>query len=188
LIVCRCLPDMLRFDRPRNSCILPFHYLHLPSSRLRCSILHLSHCIRGHRENRPIRISSNPSTSCAVPCVPQLLAIALIHWQLPKVLLPHQEGTLTTRIANLEELITEESTSLAKEKESVAELVRTNRVRIDELVTKLERLRKQVKPVEKVEKDDFGRAPREEMEVDRDGDREAGWQIKGEDGDVEVEY
>lgn len=82
----------------------------------------------------------------------------------------------------------EEATGLAKEKETVAEMVKTNRARIEELVTKLERLRKQVKPVEKPAKDDFGRAPREEMEVDRDGGREAGVQIRGEDGDVEVEY
>ncbi|CAD6577548.1 MAG: hypothetical protein TREMPRED_001976 [Tremellales sp. Tagirdzhanova-0007] len=107
---------------------------------------------------------------------------------LPKVLLPEQEITLTTQIASIEALVTEESDALAREKESVAEMLTTNRARIDELVTKLERLRKQVKPMEKVEKEDFGRAPKEEMEVDRDGDKEAGVQIKGEDGDVEVEY
>ena len=112
----------------------------------------------------------------------------LTHTQLPKVLLPEQEITLTTQIASIEALVTEESDALAREKESVAEMLTTNRARIDELVTKLERLRKQVKPMEKVEKEDFGRAPKEEMEVDRDGDKEAGVQIKGEDGDVEVEY
>lgn len=112
----------------------------------------------------------------------------LILIQLPKVLLPEQEIALTTRIASIEELITEEFDALAREKESVAETVRTNRSRIDELVTKLERLRKQVKPLEKVEKDDFRRVPKEEMDVDREGDKEAGVQIQGEDGDVEVEY
>lgn len=90
------------------------------------------------------------------------------------------------RIANVEDLISEESSSIAKEKASVSETVRSNRARIDELVTKLERLRKQIKPAEKAEKDDFGRVPKEEMDVDRD--REAGVQIRGEDGDVEVEY
>ena len=108
--------------------------------------------------------------------------------KLPKILLPEQEAIRATRIANIEELITEEASSIAREKETTAAVVKANRLRIDELVTKLEQLRKQVKPVEKVEKDDYGRVPREEMDVDRDGDREAGVQIKGEDGDVEVEY
>ncbi len=92
------------------------------------------------------------------------------------------------RIANVEEIISEDTASLAKEKTSVSETVKSNRARIDGLVTKLERLRKQVKPAEKAEKDDYGRAPREEMDVDQEGDREAGVQIQGEDGDVEVEY
>ena len=105
--------------------------------------------------------------------------------QLPKILLPHQEAALSTRITSIEELITDEASILAKETDDVAVTVKSNRSRIEELSKKLESLKKQVKPVTKVEKDDFGRAPREEMDVDRE---EAGVQIRGDDGDVEVEY
>ena len=119
--------------------------------------------------------------------------------QLPKVLLPHQESALKTRIANTEELITDESSALEIEKATLASTSKTNRARIDELSGRLAELRKTVRPAR--EKDDFGRVPREERDEadmeDHDGrpadrpeedDRERGVQIRGEDGDVEVEY
>lgn len=81
-----------------------------------------------------------------------------------------------------------EAAGLEKEKEDVVETSKRSKERIAELVTKLEGLKRQVKPASKPEEDDFGRMPKDDMDVDYDRDREAGVQIKGEDGDVEVEY
>lgn len=81
-----------------------------------------------------------------------------------------------------------------------------NKARIEELSERLTELRKQVKPdtgrresTKERDRDDFGRIPRgedEKMDEDKTGDveknerddREKGVQIKGDDGDVEVEY
>ena len=122
--------------------------------------------------------------------------------QLPKILLPEQEDELNTRIANIDELITDETAALFKEKEEVAATVISNRARIEELVGKLADLRKQVKPLEirgRADIDELGRTrrrneDRDSVDIDREDDRaetkerEAGVQIRGEDGDVEVEY
>jgi uncharacterized protein YoxC len=121
---------------------------------------------------------------------------------LPKKLLPEQESELHSITTNIDELITEEAEGLVKEKDSVANSVKANRERIEVLVNKLAELRKQVKPIEREtrprdrerERDrDKGRnrddrdgekADKERMEVDD----EEGVQIRGDDGDVEVEY
>lgn len=131
---------------------------------------------------------------------------------MPKVLLPHQKSTLDSRIANIDELITDEAAALEKEKETTIRTSRANKARIEELSDKLAELRQQVKPdTGRRERDDFGRMPRDnkmdedapEPAKDREGDaeqererewereredKERGVQIKGEDGDVEVEY
>jgi hypothetical protein len=122
--------------------------------------------------------------------------------QLPKILLPHQKSTLNTRIANIDELIADEAEALEKEKESIKRTSRSNKARIEELADSLDELRRKVKPDAARagrgdrERDDFGRTPKEKMEDDEREDnvlrereeREKGVQIKGEDGDVEVEY
>jgi hypothetical protein len=125
--------------------------------------------------------------------------------QLPKILLPHQKSTLNTRIANIDELIKDEAEALEKEKESIKRTSRSNKARIEELADSLDELRRKVKPDSARagrgdrERDGFGRTPKEKMEVDEREDsvlrereereeREKGVQIKGEDGDVEVEY
>lgn len=122
--------------------------------------------------------------------------------------MPQQQATLDSQIANIDELISDEARDLADEKKRTANTVERNRVRMAELASKLDGLRAQ-----RPGKDDFGRAPRGEMREravsrgTRDGrreredredserereappdDREAGVQIRGEDGDVEVEY
>lgn len=129
--------------------------------------------------------------------------------QLPKILLPHQQSTLDSRIANTDELIADEMAALETEKETIKKTSRANKARIEELTERLSELRKQVKPGRAArdtdrsakESDDFGRMPRGEDaegdvkmdqekavdETERD-DREKGVQIKGDDGDVEVEY
>lgn len=88
--------------------------------------------------------------------------------------------------------------------------MKQNRARIEELVSRLTELRSQEKSNtnNKKGRDDFGRTPREEMDVDVERDRgtskgpareetmaeaderdmEDGVQIRGEDGDIEVEY
>nr|XP_019044694.1 hypothetical protein I302_06607 [Kwoniella bestiolae CBS 10118]OCF23624.1 hypothetical protein I302_06607 [Kwoniella bestiolae CBS 10118] len=125
-------------------------------------------------------------------------------YYLPKILLPSQTSALKSRQANISEILTEETDSLAKEKERVQSDSITNKARIEELSEKLRDLRKQVKPSNGDDQssrddrrrdrdgDDFGRTPREEMEVDRDRDRESreerGVVIKGDEGDIEVEY
>jgi hypothetical protein len=102
--------------------------------------------------------------------------------------LPHQEDVLNSRIANIAELIADEAADLEKEKHNVAETSIKNRERIQELSSKLGELRKQVRPesARRESRDELGRTPREEMEIDVD--REAGVQIRGDEGDVEVEY
>ncbi|WWD19069.1 hypothetical protein CI109_103527 [Kwoniella shandongensis] len=127
---------------------------------------------------------------------------------LPKILTPSQEDTLRSRLANIDELISEEITALEKERTTVIETAKSNRTKMEEVSTKLAELRRQAPPSTKSgggrrerDRDDFGRTPREEMDTkpDRDSvgadvdmaggdDREAGVQIKGEDGDIEVEY
>jgi hypothetical protein len=92
--------------------------------------------------------------------------------QLPKILLPHQKSTLNTRIANIDELITDEAEALEKEKESIKRTSRSNKARIEELADSLDELRRKVKPDAARagrgdrERDDFGRTPKEKMEVD----------------------
>lgn len=111
---------------------------------------------------------------------------------------------MTENITTVSELITEEADKLSKEKSSTSETVRQNRARIEELVSRLRELRGQIKPDNaRRDRDDFGRTPREtvKMEIDLEGDRgaerleaeeerdrEEGIQIRGDDGDVEVEY
>jgi len=98
-------------------------------------------------------------------------------------------------------LIADERAALEKEKESVIRTSRANKSRIEELVDSLDTLRKQVKPDSKREmdkdreRDDFGRIPKDVKMDEREDsvmrereEREKGVQIKGENGDVEVEY
>jgi hypothetical protein len=93
--------------------------------------------------------------------------------------LPHQEDVLNSRIANIAELIADEAADLEKEKHNVAETSIKNRERIQELSSKLGELRKQVRPesARRESRDELGRTP-----------SEAGVQIRGDEGDVEVEY
>jgi C4-dicarboxylate-specific signal transduction histidine kinase len=97
-------------------------------------------------------------------------------------------------------------TALEAEKENIKKTSRANKARIEELTDRLTELRKQVKPdtarresTRDRDRDDFGRMPRdqdEKMDEDKSGDvekietddREKGVQIKGDDGDIEVEY
>ncbi|KAK8854785.1 hypothetical protein IAR55_003524 [Kwoniella newhampshirensis] len=154
----------------------------------------------------PIPLAKGPSRDIAASrALPPL-------YFLPKILLPSQEDTLRSRLANIDELISEEITALENERTKVVETGKSNRARMEELQAKLVELRKQAPKSEgraregNRDRDDFGRTPREEMEaetrsprkesasveVEMNGeggdDREAGVQIKGEDGDVEVEY
>ena len=138
--------------------------------------------------------------------------------QLPKILLPEQETELNSRIANIDELITDEIAGLIKEKDDTTALVKANREKITELASRLRELRSKVRPSDsgdrprrgrtvsgRDETDELGRTRRRGGSEDRgrdgdvemeDGDgptgeereREAGVQIRGEDGDVEVEY
>lgn len=130
--------------------------------------------------------------------------------QLPKILLPHQKSKLDSRIANITELMEDEMTALETEKENIKKTSRANKARIEELTERLTELRKQVKPDSggreptrernrERDRDDFGRIPRdvdEKMDEDKEAeveknegdDREKGVQIKGDDGDIEVEY
>jgi hypothetical protein len=158
----------------------------------------------------PIPLATGPRREPPHPKAAQPLYFvrqAIFMWngadeQLPKILLPHQKSTLNTRIANIDELITDEAEALEKEKESIKRTSRSNKARIEELADSLDELRRKVKPDAARagrgdrERDDFGRTPKEKMEVDEREDsvlrereeREKGVQIKGEDGDVEVEY
>ncbi|WVQ74929.1 hypothetical protein IAR50_004537 [Cryptococcus sp. DSM 104548] len=64
---------------------------------------------------------------------------------LPKILLPHQQGTITSQTANIAERTSEEQSSLAHERQHVRALVKENRVRIEQLTEKLSGLRRQVR-------------------------------------------
>jgi chromosome segregation ATPase len=133
----------------------------------------------------------------------------LAYIQLPKILLPEQQSELKSTIANIEELISEELASLEKERKEAADTSSRNKERISELSSKLSDLRKQVKPLEikgrafNGHTDELGRERRpteeETMDVDDEkdqerereqarNDKEKGVQIRGDDGDVEVEY
>lgn len=107
--------------------------------------------------------------------------------------MPEQETELNSQIANLDEMITDEVAALVREKEETTKQVKENKARIEELASKLSELRKEVKPLSirgrgnKPDVDELGRTRREDMEVE-DENREQGVQIRGEDGDVEVEY
>lgn len=102
-------------------------------------------------------------------------------------------------------------TALETEKENIKKTSRANKARIEELTERLTELRKQVKPDtarreqptrdrnRDRDRDDFGRIPRDvdekmdedkgaEVEKNEGDDREKGIQIKGDDGDIEVEY
>jgi hypothetical protein len=153
----------------------------------------------------PRREPPHPKAAQPLYFVRHLLSLLLpkeANKQLPKILLPHQKSTLNTRIANIDELIADEAEALEKEKESIKRTSRSNKARIEELADSLDELRRKVKPDAARagrgdrERDDFGRTPKEKMEVDEREDsvlrereeREKGVQIKGEDGDVEVEY
>ncbi|RXK41126.1 hypothetical protein M231_01529 [Tremella mesenterica] len=134
----------------------------------------------------PIPLASGPSRQPPSPA--QLKPL----YFLPKILLPEQEEELNIRIKNIDELVKAEADDLAKEEEKTRTTAAENRRRMEELTDKLTELRRKVRPEGLVEKDDFGRTPREQMEVDRDREisikREEGVQIRGENGDVEVEY
>lgn len=122
--------------------------------------------------------------------------------QLPKILLPEQEDELKSTIANVDELITDEVAALAKEKEESTVTAARNRERIAELSLKLGDLKKQVKPLEikgraarEGTTDEMGRTRRESrresesMQVDEaEKEPEPSFQVRGENGDVEVEY
>lgn len=130
---------------------------------------------------------------------------------MPRILLPSQHAELESRIANIDELITDESLAFGKEKEAGRSTITKNKARIEELTSKLTELRKQVKPLEirgratTEHTDDLGRQKRsrrdEDMQVDqeekegerarekeRENEKEAGVQIRGDNGDIEVEY
>lgn len=130
---------------------------------------------------------------------------------MPRILLPAQHGELESRIANIDELITDESSAFVKEKEAGRTTIKKNKERIEELTLKLTELRKQVKPLEirgrasteqtdemgrqkRSTRDDEMQVEREEKEVERErekereNEKEAGVQIRGENGDIEVEY
>ena len=92
--------------------------------------------------------------------------------------------------------------ALETEKESIKKTSRSNKARIEELADSLDDLRRKVKPDSARrggdrERDDFGRTPKDKMDIEEEREdsvmrereeREQGVQIKGEDGDVEVEY
>ncbi|WWC63303.1 uncharacterized protein I303_105903 [Kwoniella dejecticola CBS 10117] len=159
----------------------------------------------------PIPLSKGPSRE-----PPHGKELAPLYY-LPKILLPSQSSALRSRQANIQEIITEETDALRKEKEEVRETAIKNKDRIQELQDKLIDLRKQVKnskgDAEEHEpgpgperssrrnRDDFGRTPREEMDIDQPSEKEKekvkeeeketeeqGVVIKGDEGDIEVEY
>lgn len=126
---------------------------------------------------------------------------------MPKKLLPEQESDLKTLGVNIDELISEEVAAFASEKESALERIKKNRAEIVELGAKLAELKKNLKPMEirgragtTDQTDELGRDRRREstgMEVDGEDraeakdekePKEAAIQIRGENGDVEVEY
>ncbi|WWC90705.1 uncharacterized protein L201_005642 [Kwoniella dendrophila CBS 6074] len=136
-------------------------------------------------------------------------------YYLPKILLPSQKSAIQSRQANISEIITEEIEALDKEREKVNSTSIKNKERIEELTEKLKELRKQVKSTTKSNdqdneenssnhkdvrgsrrgrdrdssRDDFGRIPRDQMDLDTDKDKEEkGVLIKGDEGDMEVEY
>ncbi|WVR00011.1 hypothetical protein IAU59_007153 [Kwoniella sp. CBS 9459] len=163
-------------------------------------------------------------------------------YYLPKILLPHQKDALHTREVNIAEIISEESSAIVKERDEVTSTAEKNRRRIAELSERLSELRQKVKGErgqghghgsesatrrgdgdgDGVERDELGRTPREEMQVDRAQaperdqqstereakrerseaayddreanvaqdreDKEQGVLIKGDEGDIEVEY
>ncbi|OCF37941.1 hypothetical protein I316_00165 [Kwoniella heveanensis BCC8398] len=147
-------------------------------------------------------------------------------YYLPKILLPHQKDALHTREVNIAEIISEESTAIVKEREEVISTAEKNRKRIEELSKRLSELRQKVKgesgsgsgsrgDARDSGRDELGRTPREEMQVDRGQDqstteggdvkqeqagaeetnleqeredKEQGVLIKGDEGDIEVEY
>ena len=116
---------------------------------------------------------------------------------------------MKSTIANIDELISEEVAGLEKERKESTETASRNKERISELSSKLSELRKQVKPLEikgrasNGQTDELGRERRatedDRMDVEGEKDRERereqeraekerGVQIRGDDGDVEVEY
>ncbi|WVF72805.1 hypothetical protein IAT40_007623 [Kwoniella sp. CBS 6097] len=162
-------------------------------------------------------------------------------YYLPKILLPHQKDALHTREVNIAEIISEESSAIVKEREEITSTSEKNRRRIEELTDRLSELRQKVKgengdgrgserSERRSERDEMGRTPREEMQVDRVRDhqrererdrdqsmdeedvkretdrpdraddsevrageaereeKEKGVLIKGDEGDIEVEY
>ena len=122
--------------------------------------------------------------------------------------MPEQEAELKSTIANIDELISDEVAGLAKERKEAAETASKNKARMSELSSKLSDLRKQVKPLEIKGRastgatDELGRdrRPTEDEKMDMDDadhdkererertEKEKGVQIRGDDGDVEVEY
>ena len=122
--------------------------------------------------------------------------------------MPEQEAELKSTIANIDELISDEAAGLAKERKEAAETASKNKARMSELSSKLSDLRKQVKPLETKGRastgatDELGRdrRPTEDEKMDMDDadhdkererertEKEKGVQIRGDDGDVEVEY
>lgn len=102
-----------------------------------------------------------------------------------------QQSELDSRIANIDELITDEEIAFHKEKEAGAGTIKKNRARIEELSAKLVELRKQVKPLEirgratTEQTDEMGRQRRsrdqdDEMQVEQAGGVE-------QDSDMHVE-
>ncbi|WWC71560.1 uncharacterized protein I206_105518 [Kwoniella pini CBS 10737] len=151
----------------------------------------------------PIPLSKGPSRE-----PPHGKELAPLYY-LPKILLPSQASTLKSRQANIQEIISEEVDSIEKERENTRSTAIRNKDRIQELQEKLIELRKQVKSSKGEEdntnearsrssnrrdrdRDDLGRTPREEMEVDQPSEtkdnEERGVVIKGDEGDIEVEY
>ncbi|ORY35583.1 hypothetical protein BCR39DRAFT_510904 [Naematelia encephala] len=139
----------------------------------------------------PIPLNRGPSR------IPPPLEQAKPLYFLPKILLSHQDELLNRQISDIDQLIADESSALEKEKVDTAETVKRNRARIEELVAKLSELKKQVKPDSDIRpqaptRDSFGRNARrdrqDEEQKGMDVDREAAVEIRGEDGDIEVEY
>ncbi|KAK4684148.1 hypothetical protein P7C73_g6051, partial [Tremellales sp. Uapishka_1] len=150
----------------------------------------------------PIPLASGPSRTAPTSATLKPL------YFLPKILSPHQETMLSVQLTEVDQLIQTERETLAAEKATVKETAIQNKAKIEDLTDKLSDLRRKVEPAKPkaVDRDDFGRIPRkeeddkekgeekeDEMQLDAPAEKvrdpeEEGVLIKGEDGDVEVEY
>ncbi|TYJ53090.1 hypothetical protein B9479_006271 [Cryptococcus floricola] len=104
---------------------------------------------------------------------------------LPKILLPHQQGTIASQTTNLSERISEEQASLETERQHVRTLVKENRVRIEELSEKLGGLRRQVRPERADER--ITERDRGHMRSERSADQREPRRARGGDRGVGVD-